>query len=333
MPSSYLQHCRSCGAHLDVTPRGGKITCPYCGSVNVFSAEKSAEGENPCPQCGVENPADAVHCSNCGMQFYFACPRCAATNKAGAVHCIKCGINIEDEVNRQQAARLEQQEKEKKQAAEKAKRAKQRMIGAAAAIGVLIIAAVIVTYSNNFSPAAVAEKTAVQNTAAARTEEVKVTQTAVAAQATQAIVDQERAKELASQRNTFFFKMADQFHYSWTNADGSVRFYFSNYDCGENTFTVNVYGYHTAEQKFDLSKTTLEDNQGVIYAVDFAMTLENLYFQAEGFESSTTMLTYKYFPHDPTFTLHLLPGIENGEEVSITFNLENVEKFYRLGCY
>ncbi len=53
-----------------------------------------------CHICGSENPADALHCGNCGALFgeaaeneeaQKACPFCGATNPANALHCSNCG--------------------------------------------------------------------------------------------------------------------------------------------------------------------------------------------------------------------------------------------------
>jgi predicted RNA-binding Zn-ribbon protein involved in translation (DUF1610 family) len=90
--------CRSCGAHLNESMKRGKITCPYCGTVNVLKQQTETQGMLICPNCGAANDLHAEYCAECGDGLYLICPKCKTSNKADAAHCIKCGSLLGEEI-------------------------------------------------------------------------------------------------------------------------------------------------------------------------------------------------------------------------------------------
>ena len=95
-----VDKCISCGATLEGGGKSGKITCPYCGTVNKVEKEPARKDVIVCAVCSSENELDAQHCSQCGADLYFTCPKCRTLNTADAVHCKKCGANLSAEIKK-----------------------------------------------------------------------------------------------------------------------------------------------------------------------------------------------------------------------------------------
>lgn len=93
-----ILQCSSCGAHLTEGVRKGKITCPYCGTVNVFKQQVKADGMLICSNCGAANQPEAEYCEECGQGLYLICPKCGMKNRSDAAHCSKCGTRLGDEI-------------------------------------------------------------------------------------------------------------------------------------------------------------------------------------------------------------------------------------------
>ncbi len=109
-----VNKCISCGATLDGGEKSGKITCPYCGTLNKVEKEPTRKDVIVCAVCGNENDLDAQHCSQCGADLYFTCPKCRTLNTADAVHCKKCGANLTEEIKKFKKALEEQRVKAQK---------------------------------------------------------------------------------------------------------------------------------------------------------------------------------------------------------------------------
>jgi predicted RNA-binding Zn-ribbon protein involved in translation (DUF1610 family) len=90
--------CSGCGAQLTESMKGGKITCPYCGTVNVIQFNIMKNNMLICPNCGAANDLHAEYCAECGDGLYLICPKCKTSNKADAAHCIKCGSLLGEEI-------------------------------------------------------------------------------------------------------------------------------------------------------------------------------------------------------------------------------------------
>jgi LSD1 subclass zinc finger protein len=172
MPTNRAQVCSACGSPLDVPVQGGKIKCPFCGTVNIVEARETRQGDEIiCPECGASNPKDAQHCGRCGIKLEINCPKCNAVNPYGTVYCVKCGVDIQDETKRQQdELKLQQAEdirihQQVLQQEANTKR-KQRMTTLAAGIVIIAILLCVVVvggswyYRTNLSPAAHSTQTA-----------------------------------------------------------------------------------------------------------------------------------------------------------------------------
>jgi ribosomal protein L40E len=172
MPTSSAQVCVACGSPLDVPVQGGKIKCPFCGTVNIVKPAETRQGDEIiCPECGASNPKDAQHCGRCGIKLEITCPKCSALNPYGTVYCVKCGVDIQDEIKRQQDE-LESQKAEDLRIHQQVlqqeadARRKRRITALVAVFGVLAITLCVVGigagwyYMNNLSPAAHSTQTA-----------------------------------------------------------------------------------------------------------------------------------------------------------------------------
>ena len=113
-----VNKCAGCGAALDGGGKSGKVTCPYCGTVNKVEKEPTRADAIVCAVCGSENELDAQHCSQCGADLYFTCPKCRTRNTADAVHCKTCGANLSAEIKKfkqaQQVQRVKAQKRSKR---------------------------------------------------------------------------------------------------------------------------------------------------------------------------------------------------------------------------
>ncbi|MGV8026520.1 MAG: zinc ribbon domain-containing protein [Anaerolineaceae bacterium] len=90
--------CSGCGAQLTESMKGGKITCTYCGTVNVVQFNIMKDNMLICPNCRAANDLHAEYCAECGDGLYLICPKCKTSNKADAAHCIKCGSLLGEEI-------------------------------------------------------------------------------------------------------------------------------------------------------------------------------------------------------------------------------------------
>jgi len=94
--------CSSCGAQLTEGVKRGKVVCPYCGTVNIFSQQTKTDGMLICPNCGAANHTQAEYCEECGQGLYIVCPKCGTRNKSDAAHCTKCGTRLDEEIKLRQ---------------------------------------------------------------------------------------------------------------------------------------------------------------------------------------------------------------------------------------
>jgi formylglycine-generating enzyme required for sulfatase activity/ribosomal protein L40E len=61
----------------------------------VPARQSSTGGENPCPQCGAENPVSSLFCVGCGSGMSRDCPECGAKNSVNLTFCGQCGTDVE----------------------------------------------------------------------------------------------------------------------------------------------------------------------------------------------------------------------------------------------
>ncbi len=153
--------CISCGAPLP-NAKGGKYTCPFCGTINFLELDKRNENELNCPECGAVNPKDALHCSACGMKFTITCPRCGQINKAGVEFCTKCGVKIQEEILRQRNTETQRALQITLDNQRKAKKAKKTTVTCGVILAVFLCLAMMIIYQANFTPKAHARQTATQ---------------------------------------------------------------------------------------------------------------------------------------------------------------------------
>ena len=74
-----------------------------------------AGGENGCPVCGMENPADVKFCEGCGGGLFVNCPECDRENNIHKQFCGGCGTDVEGFLNVQEILRrMESYSNEKK---------------------------------------------------------------------------------------------------------------------------------------------------------------------------------------------------------------------------
>ena len=98
MGNQNMYRCNGCGAQLTDGMKGGKITCKYCGTVNVIQFNIMKDNMLVCPNCGAANDLHAEYCAECGDGLYLICPKCKTKNKADAAHCIQCGSLLGEEI-------------------------------------------------------------------------------------------------------------------------------------------------------------------------------------------------------------------------------------------
>lgn len=98
MGNQNMYRCNGCGAQLTDSMKGGKITCKYCGTVNVIQFNIMKDNMLVCPNCGAANDLHAEYCAECGDGLYLICPKCKTKNKADAAHCIQCGSLLGEEI-------------------------------------------------------------------------------------------------------------------------------------------------------------------------------------------------------------------------------------------
>jgi ribosomal protein L40E len=185
MPDTNTQRCLACGAPLNAPVQGGKIACPFCGTVNVVGAHEKIKGDDIiCPECGAANPKEAQHCGRCGIKLEFDCPKCGAVNSYGTTYCVQCGVDIQGEIKRQQEeARRAQEEFRQRTEKEKRRRRTSGLVITGVVLAILVCVIGITTvalYTTSFSPAAQQTKTAVAigGTATAKTVAIQKTATA-----------------------------------------------------------------------------------------------------------------------------------------------------------
>jgi len=95
MTEQIMTKCSGCGAQLEGAGRKRQVTCPYCGTVNVFEKRPASEHEIICPACGTANKREFEHCVECGQNLYQNCPKCGTRNEADASFCAMCGLDLE----------------------------------------------------------------------------------------------------------------------------------------------------------------------------------------------------------------------------------------------
>lgn len=99
------QH-RSCWLEDGHCVNAEKHSSGYVWTPNGTTASSSAQADGEdtaqsktCVICGSENPADALHCGNCGALFQAdegpkACRACGQINDSDALHCKYCGMPL-----------------------------------------------------------------------------------------------------------------------------------------------------------------------------------------------------------------------------------------------
>ncbi len=169
--------CNSCGGPLNVSNRGGKYTCPFCGTINLFEPEQHSTDAILCPQCGAANAKDALFCAECGMKFTITCPKCGTVNVTSSIFCINCGANIEEEKNRLEAEQAKGLLKEKAAIEKKRARNKKILIGTVILAGIFCFLCSLIFYITELSPSArataTAEMLAEQSSTEAAMEQIK----------------------------------------------------------------------------------------------------------------------------------------------------------------
>lgn len=160
MSKTINHNCQSCGGALNVSARGGKIQCPFCGSLNYFEPEQKNFDGILCPECGSINPLGSLHCGQCGMKFTVDCPKCGASNLSGSVYCVKCGTDIKKETIRRDSATASQLLQQTLHQAKEAKQKKKTIRVVLVISVILTVACCLVFYAAELSPSAQATATA-----------------------------------------------------------------------------------------------------------------------------------------------------------------------------
>ncbi|HEY0073600.1 MAG TPA: zinc ribbon domain-containing protein [Abditibacteriaceae bacterium] len=59
-----------------------------------------------CPKCGTNNPPEEqlTYCKKCGTELRTVCPRCSADNPGNAEHCSDCGLDLHPDRGHERAA-------------------------------------------------------------------------------------------------------------------------------------------------------------------------------------------------------------------------------------
>ncbi len=82
--------CPACHGNQFDHDDEGNLVCSFCGTLYA-----SPRAEIVCRTCGVENPAQARKCMNCGRELGAKCPACYFDNIPGADHCENCGTPLD----------------------------------------------------------------------------------------------------------------------------------------------------------------------------------------------------------------------------------------------
>jgi ribosomal protein L40E len=82
--------CTSCSASRFDHDSQGNLICAHCGT-NFGAPQDHID----CPSCGVQNPAQARKCMNCGLSLGKTCAICNTSNPPGADHCLKCATPLD----------------------------------------------------------------------------------------------------------------------------------------------------------------------------------------------------------------------------------------------
>lgn len=82
--------CPSCGANDFQHDSDGTLICGHCGA-NFGSPRDHID----CPACGVQNPAEARKCMNCGLTLGKICAVCNHHNPPGTDHCLECATPLD----------------------------------------------------------------------------------------------------------------------------------------------------------------------------------------------------------------------------------------------
>jgi predicted RNA-binding Zn-ribbon protein involved in translation (DUF1610 family) len=160
MAKAIVYKCQSCGGPLNVSAKGGKFVCPFCGTINLFEAEQKTANEVTCPKCGARNDKGAVHCSECGEKLIIQCPKCGTGNAAGSPYCIRCGVNFQEEDDRRRISEADRLQQEIQKTQPAAIRKKRVIIFLSIFLLISCFICSIVFYAGNLSPSAKATATA-----------------------------------------------------------------------------------------------------------------------------------------------------------------------------
>ena len=290
MANMLVHKCQACGGPLNMTAKGGKVQCPFCGSINYFQAEKTPGDGFLCPECGTLNPADALHCSECGAKTTLDCPKCGAVNPIGSAYCVKCGVNIKQENLRRESAQanLLLQQTLQKQRDEKSKRITK--ILAIITGSLAIIACCLLFYTTSLSPSAQATSTA------RALLELADTQTAVA--------------DLKAQ-------------YPYNGSNGAFSIFLQDFCVGHEASTgrdfVSIHLLHIQEDPkyasitWEFKNSTISDHLGNTFAVT----------QSDEYGDSRARIVADFDPRATAVTLHIRLADDSFEVISIPINLED----------
>ena len=288
MAKAIIHRCQSCGGPLNVSARGGKYTCPFCGNINLFEPEQSPSDQVSCPTCGALNAKEAVHCSECGTKLVFSCPNCGAMNATGSPYCVQCGINFQEEDDRRkkvEESRFVQESQKKQQAVIRRKRV---IIFVLILLAVFCFICAFVSYVTKYSPSARASATA---------------EVLTAQQATQ----------------TSILQLEEQYPYHGSN--GYFSIYLKSFCIGQDTVTKDWYVishflYYPDQDhttfNWDFENSYLTDNNGN----EFSATYQSA-------NSDQGRVDTAIDPNATSVTLHVRVKAKDLEEIPIEIDLSD----------
>lgn len=82
--------CPACGSSHFEHDEDNNLVCAHCGTKFDSPREEIA-----CPACGVLNPPEAKRCMNCGLMLGQRCVACNHVNPPGADHCENCAAPLD----------------------------------------------------------------------------------------------------------------------------------------------------------------------------------------------------------------------------------------------
>ncbi|MEM7035220.1 MAG: zinc ribbon domain-containing protein, partial [Chloroflexota bacterium] len=99
--------CPNCGTNLPPTLKPQEqFDCPACHSLLVLT-DLATDGLIICDTCNKVNDEQKHFCQDCGEPLRRGCPFCNVNNPVDAEHCRNCGVNIQQAQSRRQGWRNE----------------------------------------------------------------------------------------------------------------------------------------------------------------------------------------------------------------------------------